>query len=84
MTIVGVVQPRENASAAMLSSGIAYPASLTRHVLDTAAQSRLVPVSYTHRHLADKVLGAVDAHIVIDKLLALQLGAVACQNFRCV
>ena len=39
---------RENASAAMLSSGIAYPASLTRHVMDTAAQSRLVPVSYTH------------------------------------
>ncbi len=32
MTIVGVVQPRENASAAMLASGIAYPASLTaRH-----------------------------------------------------
>lgn len=26
----------------MLSSGIAYPASLTRHVMDTAAQSRLV------------------------------------------
>ena len=39
---MGVVQPRENASAAMLSSGIAYPASLTRHVMDTAAQSRLV------------------------------------------
>ena len=35
-------------------------------------------------HLADKVLGAVDAHIVIDKLLALQLGAVACQNFRVI
>ena len=42
MTIVGVVQPRENASAAMLSSGIAYPAALTRHVMDTAAQSKLV------------------------------------------
>ena len=26
----------------------------------------------------------VDAHIVIDKLLALQLGAVACQNFRVI
>lgn len=26
----------------MLSSGIAYPAALTRHVMDTAAQSRLV------------------------------------------
>ena len=42
LTIVGVVQPKENASAAMLSSGIAYPASLTRHVMDTAAQSELV------------------------------------------
>ena len=42
LTIVGVVQPKENASAAMLSSGIAYPASLTKHVMDTAAQSELV------------------------------------------
>ena len=42
LTIVGVVQPAEDSSAAMLSSGIAYPASLTRHVMDTAAQSRLV------------------------------------------
>ena len=42
MTIVGVVQPKENASAAMLSSGIAYPASLTEHVMDTAAASDLV------------------------------------------
>ena len=42
MTIVGVVQPKENASAAMLSSGIAYPASLTKHVMETAAASELV------------------------------------------
>ena len=42
LTIVGVVQPKENASAAMLSSGIAYPASLTKHVMETAAQSELV------------------------------------------
>ena len=42
LTIVGVVQPKEDASASMLSSGIAYPASLTRHVMDTAADSELV------------------------------------------
>ena len=42
LTVVGVVQPKEDASAAMLSSGIAYPASLTRHVMEQAAQSALV------------------------------------------
>ena len=42
LTVVGVVQPKEDASASMLSSGIAYPASLTQHVIDEAAQSQLV------------------------------------------
>ncbi len=39
LTVVGVVQPKEDASAAMLSSGIAYPASLTQHVIASAADS---------------------------------------------
>ena len=42
LTVVGVVQPKEDASAAMLSSGIAYPASLTQHVIASAADSPLV------------------------------------------
>ena len=42
LTVVGVVQPKEDASASMLSSGIAYPASLTQHVIATAADSELV------------------------------------------
>lgn len=40
--IVGIVQPREDATAAMLKTGINYPASLTTHVIDQAAQSTLV------------------------------------------
>ncbi len=40
--IVGVVQPREDAGATMLSAGIYYPASLTQHVIDEAAASQIV------------------------------------------
>ena len=42
LTIVGVVQPAEGATAAMLSTGIAYPASLTQHVMEQAAASPIV------------------------------------------
>lgn len=42
MHIVGIVQPREDASASMLSAGINYPASLTQHVIDQAVQSQIV------------------------------------------
>ena len=42
ITIVGVVQPSEDASAAMLSPGIVYPASLTEHVMEQAADSDIV------------------------------------------
>ena len=40
--VVGVVQPREDASATMLSAGLYYPSSLTRHVIDEAAASQIV------------------------------------------
>ena len=42
ITIVGVVQPSEEADAAMLTSGIGYPASLTRHVMELSAASPVV------------------------------------------
>ena len=42
LTVVGVVQPKEDASASMLSSGIAYPAALTQHVIAAAADSQMV------------------------------------------
>ena len=35
-------------------------------------------------HLVHKILGTVDAHIIIDELFAFQLRAVACQNLRVV
>ena len=42
ITIVGVVQPSDDADAAMLSSGIGYPASLTRHIMELSAASPVV------------------------------------------
>ena len=40
--IVGIVQPKEGATATMLKTGIAYPASLTNHVIDKAKKSEIV------------------------------------------
>lgn len=42
LTIVGVVQPLEDAMATMLDAGIGYPASLTKHVMEQAAASSIV------------------------------------------
>lgn len=42
ITVVGVVQPAKNADAAMLQAGIAYPASLTAHVMEQAAAAPIV------------------------------------------
>lgn len=42
ITVVGVVQPAENANASMLTSGIGYPESLTKHVINQAAAARIV------------------------------------------
>ena len=42
LTVVGVVQPKEDTSASMLSSGIAYPSALTQHVIAAAADSQMV------------------------------------------
>ena len=42
LTIVGIVQPSEDAPATMMSSGIYYPASLTDHVIEEAQSSEIV------------------------------------------
>lgn len=42
LKIVGIVQPKEDANASMLQSGINYPSSLTDHIIDQAAQSEIV------------------------------------------
>ena len=42
MKIVGVVQPKEGATAAMLQAGIYYPVSLTNYVVENAANSEIV------------------------------------------
>ena len=40
--IVGIVQPKEDANASMLSAGINYTASMTDHVIEQASQSEIV------------------------------------------
>ena len=42
ISVVGVVQPAKDANGFVLTSGIAYPASLTAHVAEKAAESRIV------------------------------------------
>ena len=42
LTVVGIVQPKENSSAAMLSSGIGYTKALTEHVIEQAKASTIV------------------------------------------
>lgn len=42
LTVVGVVQPSEGANASALSPGINYPASLTEHIAEYAADSEIV------------------------------------------
>lgn len=42
LTIVGIVQPAEGATASMLTAGICYPPELTRHVIQKAASSEIV------------------------------------------
>ena len=49
ITIVGVVQPSEDANGLLLNTGIGYPASLTKHVADAAENSGIV-----QKQLADK------------------------------
>ncbi len=46
--VVGVVQPRDDATATMLSSGLNYPASLTSYVIDQAANSAIVKDQLAH------------------------------------
>lgn len=42
LTIVGVVEPAEDASASSLMPGIGYPASLVKHVAEEAARKEIV------------------------------------------
>lgn len=49
ITIVGVVQPSDDANGLLLNTGIGYPVSLTKHVADAAENSEIV-----QRQLTDK------------------------------
>ena len=49
LTIVGIVQPADESSIAMLSSGIGYTPALTRHIIDAAADSPIVKEQLAHQ-----------------------------------
>lgn len=61
--IVGIVQPREDATATMLSSGINYPSTLTDYVIEQAASSTIVKNQLAHPDtnvFTDKPFGEED------------------------
>ena len=61
--IVGIVQPREDATATMLSSGINYPSTLTDYVIEQAASSTIVKDQLAHPNtnvFTDKPFGEED------------------------
>ena len=61
--IIGIVQPREDATATMLSSGINYPSTLTDYVIEQAASSTIVKDQLAHPDtnvFTDKPFGEED------------------------
>lgn len=42
LKVVGIIQPKEGVTASMLQPGIAYPSSLTNHIIEKAANSKIV------------------------------------------
>ena len=61
--IVGIVQPREDATATMLSSGINYPSTLPDYVIEQAASSTIVKDQLAHPDtnvFTDKPFGEED------------------------
>lgn len=61
--IVGIVQPRDDATATMLSSGINYPSTLTDYVIEQAASSTIVKDQLAHPDtnvFTDKPFGEED------------------------
>ena len=47
--VVGIVQPAEDAKGLLLDAGIAYPPSLTRHVVERASDSEIVKEQLDHK-----------------------------------
>lgn len=42
LKVVGIIQPKEGVTASMLQPGIAYPSSLTNHIIEKAANSKIL------------------------------------------
>ena len=74
LKIVGIVQPKEGATSAMLRAGICYPASLTNHVIENAKNSKIVQDQlanpeinvFTGKRFDDTSESAFDMNSLID------------------
>ena len=67
--IVGVVQPAEDANASALTSGIAYPASLTKHVAEKAEKSEIVKQQLANKNtdvFTNEEFGAENGNKALD------------------
>lgn len=67
--IVGVVQPAEDANASALTPGIAYPASLTKHVAEKAEKSEIVKQQLANKNtdvFTNEEFGAENGNKALD------------------
>lgn len=67
--IVGVVQPAEDANASALTPGIAYPASLTKHVAENAEKSEIVKQQLANKNtdvFTNEEFGAENGNKALD------------------
>ena len=74
LKIVGIVQPKEGATSTMLRNGICYTAELTEHVIENAANSKIVKDQlanpevnvFTGKRFGDKEDSSFDMNSLID------------------
>ena len=80
ITIVGIVQPREDATASMLMAGINYPTSLTEHIIEQAAGSQIVQDQLADPDInvfTGKPFGEDDEEgLGLDSLFSIDTGAI--------
>lgn len=73
LKIVGVVRPYEGMTAAMLSSGIAYSADLSRHIMEVAEDSKIVAAQKAdpdRNVFTGKEFGAEDTSFDMESLFS--------------
>ena len=78
VTIVGIIQPKADASATMLMAGINYPSSLTEHVINNAAESQIVKDQLAEPDInvfTGKPFGEEEEGMGLDNMFSIDTGA---------